>query len=193
MCFRIVLLLGATMTALLDAPSVTRANDAVRLLDSFENLQNSAGGYRNGFAKSPSTSVCRRVPHENALGHCLRIRARRSDSGFCGAWIHLHNFRADEPEFVDASDWKYLSFRIRTESTVSGINVRLADEKWIRKEDAVTIGPISRWAENQISSNWQNVAIPLSAAKISTSNVWERCHSSFLNRETSPFSSTICA
>jgi hypothetical protein len=165
MYFRIVLLSGVILTGLLNAPSVMRANDAVRLLDSFEELQNSVGGYRNGFACSPSTSVCRRVPHENAQGHCYRIRARRSESGFCGAWIHLHDFRATEPEFVDASDWEYLTFRIRTKSSVSGINVRLADEKWIRKGDAVTIGPISRWAENATSSTWKHVAIPLSVAK----------------------------
>jgi hypothetical protein len=84
MCYRIVLLLGASLTTLLNAPSFTRANDAVLLLDSFEDLQNSVGGYRNGFAKSPSTSVCRRVSHENAPGHCFRIRARRSDAGCLG-------------------------------------------------------------------------------------------------------------
>ena len=47
MCYRIVLLLGASLTTLLNAPSFTRANGAVLLLDSFEDLQNSVGGYRN--------------------------------------------------------------------------------------------------------------------------------------------------
>jgi hypothetical protein len=40
-------------------------------------------------------------------------------------------------------------------------NVRLADEIWIRKEDAVTIGPLSRWTQDGDSKNWREVIIPL--------------------------------
>jgi len=155
-------LIAATVIAATIVPQITKADDDdVQVLDDFENLQNSVAGYRNGFSKSPSNSVCRRVRHENLPGHCFRIRAERSEAGFCGAWIHLHNFRDAHPEFVDASSWKYLTFRFKTDSPLAGVNVRLADEKWIRKEDAVTIGPLSRWTPDGVSENWREVVIPL--------------------------------
>lgn len=158
------LLSFATLIAATIAPRITKADD-VQVLDDFENLQNNAGGYRNGFSKSPSTSVCRRVRHGNSPGHCFRIRSRRLEAGFCGAWIHLHNFRDTQPEFVDASRWKYLTFRFKTDAPLTGVNVRLADEKWIRKEDAITIGPLLRWSRDGVSENWQEAVIPLAEVR----------------------------
>jgi hypothetical protein len=157
----LTLLPCAALIAATIVPRTTRADDSVQILDDFEDLQNSVGGYRNGFAKSPSTSVCRRVRHGDSPGHCFRIRAERSEAGFCGVWIHLHNFRDAHPEFVDASRWKYLTFRFRIDAPLTGVNVRLADEIWIRKEDAVTIGPLSRWTQDGDSKNWREVIIPL--------------------------------
>ncbi|MFT5324798.1 MAG: hypothetical protein ACI8P0_002663 [Planctomycetaceae bacterium] len=161
MCCLFTLLPCAALIAATIVPQITKADDDVQVLDDFEKLQNDVGGYRNGFSKSPSISVCRRVRHENSPGHCFRILAERAEAGYCGAWIHLHNFRDAQPEFVDASSWKYLTFRFKTDSPLTGVNVRVADEKWIHKEDAVTIGPLSRWAEDGVSENWREVVIPL--------------------------------
>lgn len=155
----------ATLIAATIAPQITIADENVQVLDDFENLQNDIGGFRNGFSKSPSTSVCRRVRHENSPGHCFRIRTERSEAGFCGAWIHLHNYRDAHPRFVDASCWKYLTFRFKTDSPLTGVNVRLADETWIRKEDAITIGPLSRWSRDGVSNDWQEVVIPLAEVR----------------------------
>lgn len=161
----LALVLCVALTSASVEQNVTRASDAVFLLDDFENLQNNVRGYRNGFAKAPSTSICRRVLHKDLQGHCLRIQAERSAEGFCGAWSHLHNFRDAEAEFVDASRWNFLTFRMRTESDLNDIHVRLADEAWIKKEDAPTIGPVSRWASEEPTDHWHEIVIPLSDAR----------------------------
>ncbi len=161
MRLRFVMSLCAAFIANSDSCILAQDNDSLRVLDSFEHLQNSVGGYRNGFAKSPSTAICRRVQQGDAAGYCFRIKAERHQEGFCGAWIHLHNFRDTSPGFLDASQWKYLTFRIRADSPAVDVNVRLADEKWILIEDAVTIGPASKWMNQPTSTEWQEVAIPL--------------------------------
>ncbi len=161
MRLRFVMSLCATLILNLDGYTLAQANNSLLVLDNFEDLQNNVGGYRNGFSKSPSSAICRRVQLDRETGHCFRIKAERVAEGFCGAWIHLHNFRDTRPEFLDASKWKYLTFRIRSDSPAVDVNVRLADEEWIRKEDAVTIGPVSKWLEQPIGPQWQEVAIPL--------------------------------
>lgn len=161
MRLRLMMSLCAALIANLDGCILAQDNDSLRVLDSFEDLQNNVGGYRNGFSKSPSNAICRRVQRDHTAGHCFRIKAERFKDGFCGAWIHLHNFRDTRPEFLDVSQWKYLTFRIRADSPAVDVNVRLADETWILKEDAITIGPASKWMDQPISTEWQEVAIPL--------------------------------
>jgi hypothetical protein len=161
MRLRFVMSLCAALIANLDDCILAQENDSLLVLDNFEELQNGVGGYRNGFSKSPSSTICRRVRRDHEQGHCFRIKAERTKEGFCGAWIHLHNFRDTRPEFLDASQWKYLTFCIRGDSPAGDVNIRLADEEWIRKEDAITIGPASKCLELPIGTQWQEVAIPL--------------------------------
>ena len=141
-----------------------RCADVLRL-DDFQELQNSRGGYRNAFFRQPSHAEARRFSTQTGGDRSLRIEVERHEEGFCGAWVHLFDMRKRQPRSIDASPWKWLSFRVRGEKGGEEFDVCVADERWSNKEDAVTIGPVTDWLPQGVTRDWQTVVLPLSALR----------------------------
>lgn len=71
-------------------------------------------------------------------GRSVRIAAERAESGFCGYWIHFFDMRAVEKTYFDAARYEYLSFWVRGAEGGEDFLIKLADERWITKQDSVT-------------------------------------------------------
>lgn len=152
-----ICLLACAATALGEAP-------AALLIDNFDDgVQNALGGYRSTFAASPSTAKAMRVLNvrRGEYGRGARVEATRAADGFCGYWIHLFDMRAEKPKFFDAGRFGFVSFWVRGERGGEEFVVRLADDHWIEKEDSVAIGNVSGFLPDGITTDWQEVVIPL--------------------------------
>jgi hypothetical protein len=139
---------------------------SAKLIDDFDGgVQNALGGFRNAFQRQPSSATARRVqPGFGISKRCLQISAQRRDSGFCGAWIQFFDMRASERHEFDVSDWSYLSFQVKGRDGEEQFDIRLADRRWSLKEDALTIGPITDFLSGGVTTQWQEVVVPLSRA-----------------------------
>jgi hypothetical protein len=164
---RRVSIVALTLICLVRGACDVAASQPARLLvDSFdEDVQNQLGGYRNPFARTPSTATAMRVDthfHGDG-GRSVRIEANRADSGFCGYWIHLFDMRADKRVYCDARSYRWLSLWVKGARGGEDFVVKLADKKWIEREDAVALGRASGVLERGITTEWQEVMMPLPA------------------------------
>ena len=65
---------------------------------------------------------------------------------------------------LDVRPFEALSFWIRGEVGGEALQVRLADERWERIGDALTIGPVSNFLPSgRVEAEWQQAVIPRSA------------------------------
>ena len=154
-------LTAVALTSLAWLPGAETSRPAFVVLDDFQNLQNSCGGYRNAFFRSPSHAEACRFRLSPGGDLCLKIEATREEAGFCGAWIHLYNMRLPQRNWIDTSPWNWLTFQVRGERGGEVFDVRIADERWAKKEDAVTVGSVTDWLPQGVTSEWQTVRIAL--------------------------------
>ncbi|MDA1051483.1 MAG: hypothetical protein O3C40_13525 [Planctomycetota bacterium] len=134
------------------------------LVDDFDDgVQNELGGYRSTFASEPSAVSAMRVADvfRGSGGRSVRIAANRSDRGFCGYWIHFFNMREVEKRFFDASRFAYLSCWVRGAEGGEDFLIKLADKRWIVKQDSVTLAQASHLLPDGITTKWQELVIPL--------------------------------
>lgn len=130
-------------------------------------LQNALGGYRGAYAAHPSqASVTRQAVPSPAppgiAGQCLAIDVQRHAQGYCGAWVHLFDFRATRPRYFDALDCEALRFWVRGAAGGEQFDVRLADRHWVDKEDSVLLGRVTDYLPaGRLTTDWQEVIIPL--------------------------------
>lgn len=157
----LLILIAVALASLAVLPGAETTRPEFLILDDFQELQNACGGYRNAFYRSPCRAEARRFSVSPGGDRCLKIEVDRQDTGFCGAWVHLFDMRRQERNSIDASTWTWLSFRVRGETGGESFDVRVADERWAKKEDALTIGPVTDWLPNGVTPEWQTVHIPL--------------------------------
>lgn len=156
---RIAVFVGALLLV-----SRTRAESSWIRVDDFDDgVQNLLDGYRSTFAASPSVVSAMRVADvfHGAGGRSVRIEANRAKDGFCGYWIHLFDMRAGEKEYFDASRYAYLSFWVRGAKGGEDFLIKLADESWVVKQDSVAFAQASHVLHRGITTEWQEVVIPL--------------------------------
>lgn len=144
------------------------ADQSLILIDDFnDGVQNSLGGYRSTFAAEPSRSAAMRVADvfRGGSGRSVRITCDKSDSGFCGYWIHFFNMRDVEKKYFDATNFTYLSFWVRGAEGGEDFLIKLADERWIDKQDSITFAQASHLLPCGITTEWQEVVVPLRGSK----------------------------
>ena len=129
--------------------------------------QNYLGGHLNKFEHADSTAS---VNYNSDVsrgdsGKSLQIVASKGTGGFCGAWMHFFDLRAADKEYFDASSYKYLSFWVKGEKGGENFTVKLADKRLIEIEDSTSIGNVNKYLSNGVTQQWQEVVIPLTAAK----------------------------
>jgi hypothetical protein len=135
----------------------------VLVVDDFNSgTQNSLGGYFNKFeGGSSSATVGPTVDFfRGDAGMSLGIQANKAETGFCGAWIHFFDFRAEDKEYFDAGDYRYLSFWVKGAEGGEEFVVKLADKRWVELEDAMLVGPVGEFLEGGVQTTWSEVLIP---------------------------------
>jgi len=144
--------------------TVAFSQSPVLLVDHFnDDVQNRLGGYRDTFQRTPSTATAMRVADvfRGQSGRSLQIDADRQQDGFCGLWIHFFDFRQPAPTYFDCRQYPYLSFWVKGAAGGEHLLVKLADKRWIEKEDAVAVGGIEEFLSGGVTEDWQEVLIPL--------------------------------
>ncbi|MBI2478763.1 MAG: hypothetical protein HYV60_09060, partial [Planctomycetia bacterium] len=151
------------VTLMLLAGRASAQSSAVLIDDFNDGVQNELGGYRNTFAAEPSSVSAMRVDDvfHGSGGRSVRIAANRADRGYCGYWIHFFDMRAVEKRYFDASRFAYLSCWVRGAEGGEDFLIKLADERWIVKQDSVAFGQASQLLAVGITTTWQEVVIPL--------------------------------
>ncbi|MBN1270510.1 MAG: hypothetical protein JXB04_13050 [Kiritimatiellae bacterium] len=140
---------------------------SLRMIADFnDGVQNFLGGYYNKFESPPSSAATFLSPEifRGGGGRSLRVEAHQKPGGFCGVWMHLYDFRAEERRYFDTRNYAFLSFWIRGEAGGEKFTVKMADEHWIGIEDSVPLGPVDKYLPGGVTTNWQEVLVPLAEA-----------------------------
>ncbi len=138
------------------------------LVDDFEGgQQNRLGGFHEKYQAGDSVAVLDRNArvHRGRAGSSLFVQADRRATGYCGVWLQFFNFRASQRKYFDASPYSYLSFWVKGHAGDERFTVKLADRKWIEKEDSIAVGEIRQYLPKGVTTNWQEVLVPLAAIK----------------------------
>jgi Carbohydrate binding domain 30 len=158
MAFLVVFILASLPAA--------RAQDAARPLiiwDFDHSLVNPLGGEYNVFQKNPSwaRSYLEPAARGGEPGHSLRITAHRDSSGFCGVWFDFYSQKDIPQRYVDASAYRYISFRVKGEKGGEDFDVTLKDNTWRKHEDTNPTRPLHAYLAGGVTTAWREVLIPL--------------------------------
>jgi len=124
---------------------------------------NQLGGKLNVYQRAPSQAEKEFVTAQRRgpFGRGLRIHADREPDGFCGMWMHFFDMDASQPVYFDAEGYRYLSFWVKGEKGGEDFTIKLADSKWIAKQDSIALGPVTEFLPDGVSAEWQEVLVPL--------------------------------
>ena len=139
-----------------------------------EGIQNRLDGFYNKYESLPSSAstLLSDEIFRGKGGKSLKVRASQRPGGFCGVWMHLFDFRADEPVYLDAGEYTHLSFWVKGEEGGEDFTIKLADASWVAQEDSVTVGGIGDFLESgEVTQEWQEALVPLSKAAVNLSEL----------------------
>lgn len=147
------------------ATCLSAEREYLRIWNFDEGITSDQGGFFNHYVNSDSTAgtYLNDTLYRGDGGRSWEITATKTDSGFCGAWLHLFPTR-DAPErrrYLDAGDYTHLSFWARGERGGEQVTVQMADRSWIDKEDSAPCDPLQTYLPSGITTDWQEVVIPL--------------------------------
>jgi hypothetical protein len=94
----------------------------------------------------------------------LNLAFDRRDKGYCGLWIQLFNSfdPVQDRVYLNAKPYAALSFWIRGMTGRESFTLKVADARWIQKEDAVAIGDVGSFVRGgKIDTCWRPAVIPL--------------------------------
>lgn len=111
-------------------------------------------------AKPPSTITSSIVPAEDPEpnNHCLRLDYIKKPESFSG-WVTI---LVVGDQFVDISKYSQIRFKVRGERGGELFTVGLADQNWYEKQDLVQSPQIESYLSNGVTTQWQEVTVPLS-------------------------------
>ena len=152
------------LTALFLSTAITNASDFLLIADFNQGNQNALGGYFNKFERAPSKASVGLTEFvaRSSLGKSLEIKASKDQEGYCGAWIHLFDLRADDREYLDVSEYRYLSFWVKGEKGGERFAIKISDKRLIELEDSVNVGETSEFLLDGITQRWQEILVPIS-------------------------------
>jgi len=138
------------------------------LVDDFEGgQQNKLGGFHPKYQAGDSVAVIARDANvrRGKSGSSLSVQTDRRVAGYCGVWPQFFYFRAPQRRYFDPRPFGYLSFWVKGQVGGEQFTVKLADGKWIEKDDSLPVGDIRRFLPKGVTNQWQEVLIPLAALK----------------------------
>ncbi len=137
-------------------------------------ITNDLGGGYNGWSRGEAKAIprIRRGAGRGGAGAGMDVEYRVR-KGEAGVWMHLFDSRApaDGRLFVDATAMPFLSFWIRGKRGNENPSIRLADAAWFARDDAVRVGRVRDVLPGGITTNWQEVVIPLAGAGVDPSSL----------------------
>ena len=132
------------------------------LLDNFDhNDLNLLGRKTNTYKKLPSVCQFLRVSDGNGggEGRSLKLVYDKQGTGWCGYYTLLNQI---DGEYFDLSWYDTLSFRVKGEKGKETFEIGMADRNWLTIGDSVKAGPIEKYLPGGVTTEWQEVVIPLS-------------------------------
>ena len=121
------------------------------------------GGYYGTFQRLPS------VAHADVVRLAdgrrgLELECKRRETGFCGLWVQLYDFETPRASraYLDATSFSTFSFWVRGREGGEELLLKVADEAWERREDALPIGDVGEFLRSgRILTTWQQAVVPL--------------------------------
>ena len=89
---------------------------------------------------------------------CLRLDYIKKPGSFSG-WVTV---LVVGDQFVDISKYSHICFKVRGARGGELFTVGLADQKWYEKQDLVQSPQIESYLSNGVTTEWQEVEVPLS-------------------------------
>ena len=109
----------------------------------------------------PKTSVpgTRSVPGTLVSNRSLRLDYDKQAVGWCGYYTLLNQI---DGEFFDLTPYKELRFWVRGAQGGEAFEVGMADRSWLTIGDSVKAGTEEKFLAHGVTTEWQEVVIPLS-------------------------------
>ncbi|NNK48926.1 MAG: hypothetical protein HKP01_08650 [Gemmatimonadetes bacterium] len=142
-------------------PTLTEGSYVVADFDG--GIRNRLDGFFNSFEQAPSRAAAAlATAPDGRVG--LHLSYTREERGFCGLWVHF--FDATRPPheriFLDARSLATLSFWVRGAEGGERVVLKLADERWERLGDAVSLGEVGDFLPSgRVETEWQQAVVPL--------------------------------
>ncbi len=129
-----------------------------------EGVFNRWGGQFNAYGRLPSWTRTYLDPkvHQASSGHSLRLTVHRERDGFAGVWLGFYPASGAGRQFFDARTYRFLSFWVKGEKGGEDFEVQLADDTSEQREEEVPKRPIRAYLPKGVSTDWQEVLVPLS-------------------------------
>ncbi len=132
------------------------------LLDNYDfNYLNLLGRKTNTYKKLPS--VCQHVLDEEVFygerGRSLRIDYDKQGTGWSGYYSMLNQVDGD---WFDLSEFDRVSFMVKGAKGGETFEIGMADRNWVVIGDSLKGGAVEDYLPGGITTEWQEVVIPLS-------------------------------
>ena len=131
------------------------------LLDNFDhNDLNLLGRKTNSYKRLPSVCRFSRVTGERwgDEGRSLRIDYKKEGTGWCGYYTLLNQIDGD---YYDLSWYDRLSFLVKGEKGGETFEIGMADANWLTIGDSVKAGSVEKYLPEGVTTEWQEVTVPL--------------------------------
>jgi len=131
------------------------------LLDNFDHSNlNLLGRKANAYKRLPSVCKFSRVesPRMGDHGRSLKLDFDKRPTGWCGYYTLLNQI---DGAYYDLSPYKEVRFWVRGARGGENFEIGMADRSWLTIGDSVKAGEIGKYLPKGVTTDWQEVVIPL--------------------------------
>ncbi len=131
------------------------------LLDDFDHSDlNLLGRKANAYKRLPSVCRFSRVagPRRGEKGRSLRLDFDKRATGWCGYYTLLNQI---DGGYYDLSPYKKVTFWVKGGRGGESFEIGMADKSWLTIGDSVKAGTIEKYLASGVTTEWQEVVIPL--------------------------------
>ena len=132
------------------------------LLDNFDHSDvNLLGRKANAYKRLPSVCEFTRAeePRRGSHGRSLQLDYDKKSTGWCGYYSLLNQI---DGAYFDLNPYKEVSFWVRGAKGGEMFEVGMADRSWLTIGDSVKAGAVDKYLPQGVTTDWQEVVIPLS-------------------------------
>lgn len=126
--------------------------------------RNAAGNAFSAYQESPSAATVILDDKNSAGGRALRLNYQKGETGGPygkGGWCGVYTVLRRGNDYVDVTPFNAVQFDVRGAAGGEHLELGMADQEWMVKEDSVKAGDLSFYLPGGITTKWQRVTIPL--------------------------------